>query len=382
LSASLLICAGLLLRTFTQLFAVNVGFETREIARFSVVLPQADYPQLERAVQFYAALESQIGALPGVEAVGSMFGPPLGRGSSFGAVLVEGRPEPAPGADNWGWVHPVTPGLLPALQIPLRRGRLLQPSDNVKGAEPVAVVNEQFARDNFPGEDPIGKRVRVTVHFDFGSPTWRIVGVVGDVRFTSLREQPKADIYLPHGMFGPLSMSVHVRTAAGAPSVFQPAREIVRRLDPNVPVYRMETLEQVLHNAAAPTRLYLFLVALFAVTAALLAAVGLYGVMSYTVTQRTREIGVRMALGAQRNAIVTLIVRQGMQPALLGLLMGAAIALAGGRFFESVLFGVRPNDPVIFTAAAALMGAVALLAAAIPALRASSIDPASVLHGA
>jgi ABC-type antimicrobial peptide transport system permease subunit len=177
-------------------------------------------------------------------------------------------------------------------------------------------------------------------------------------------------------------MTVHVRSAAGAGSVFQPAREIVRRLDPNVPVYRLETIEQVLDNAAAPTRLYLFLVALFAVTAALLAAVGLYGVMSYTVVQRTREIGVRMALGARRDNIVALIVRQGMQPALIGLVIGAGVALAGARYLETVLFGVRPHDPVVFSAAAALMATVALLAAAIPALRASSIDPAEVLHGA
>jgi predicted permease len=381
LSASLLICAGLLLRTFTQLQAVNVGFETREVSRFSVVLPESDYPQLERAVQFYSALEREIAALPGVEAVGTMFAPPLGRGYATGGVLVEGRPAPPPGNEPEAYVRSVTPNLLATLRIPLRHGRLLQAADNVGGTEPVALVNEQFVREHFPNEDPIGKRVTVTVDVGYGSPRWRIVGVVGDVRFTSLREAARADIYLPHAQYGPLSMTVHVRTAAGAPAILQPVREIVRRLDPNVPVYRAETIEQVVDTAAAPTRLYLVLVALFAVTAALLAAVGLYGVVSYIVVQRTREIGVRMALGARRATILTLVVGQGMQPVIIGLIMGVGVALAGAGYLESVLFGVSPRDPIIFSAATVLMAVVALLAAAIPAARASGIDPAKVLHG-
>ena len=381
LSASLLIGAGLLFRTFTELHAVNVGFETREVVRFSVVLPQSDYPDLTRAVEFYEALETRIAALPGVEAVGTMFGPPLGRGRATGNVIIEGRPAPTPGNEPEASVRSVTPGLLAALRIPLRQGRLLRASDNRSDAEPVAVVNEQFVREHFPGADPIGKRVEVTVDLGYGSPAWRIVGVVGDVRFTSLTERAGADIYMPHAQYRPLSMTVHVRNAPGAPAVIQPVRDIVRRLDANVPVYRVESLEQVIDTATAPTRLYLVLVALFAVTAALLAAVGLYGVVSHVVVQRTREIGIRMALGATRDTIVALVVRQGMQPAIIGLVIGVGVAIAGGRYLESVLFGVRPNDPLVFGVAATLMGGVALLAAAIPALRASGIDPAEILRG-
>jgi predicted permease len=381
LSASLLILAGLLFRTFTELHAVNVGFETRELSRFSVVLPESDYPELERATQFYASLETALAALPGVEAVGAMFGPPLGRGHATGDVLIEGRPEPPPGNESEASVRSVTPELLAALRIPLHRGRLLQPSDNRRDAEPVAVINEQFAREHFPNEDPIDRRVRVTVDLGYGSPAWRIVGIVGDVRFSSLREPPAADIYLPHAQYGPLSLTVHVRTAPGAPAVMPSAREIVRRLDADVPVYRVETLQQVMQTATAPARLYLGLVALFAVTAALLAGVGLYGVVSQVVVQRTREIGLRMALGARRDTIVALVVRQGMLPAVVGLIIGAAAAMAGARLLESVLFGVRPHDPVVFGAATALMGLVALVAAAIPAIRASGIDPADALRG-
>jgi predicted permease len=381
LSASLVIGAGLLFRTLTELHAVNVGFETREVVRFSVVLPESDYPDLARAVEFYRALETQVAALPGVEAVGTMFGPPLGRGRATGNVVIEGRPTPSPGTEPEASVRSVTPGLLAALRIPLRQGRLLHASDNRSDAEPVAVVNEQFVREHFPREDPIGTRVRVSVDLGYGSPAWRIVGVVGDVRFTSLTERAGADIYLPHAQYGPLSMTVHVRSAPGAPAIIQPVRDIVRRLDANVPVYRVESLERVVDTATAPTRLYLVVVALFAVTSALLAAVGLYGVVSHAVVQRTREIGIRMALGARRDTIVALVVRQGMEPAIAGLVVGVGVAIAGGRYLESVLFGVRPHDPFVFGVATALGGGVALVAAAIPAFRASGIDPAEVLRG-
>jgi ABC-type antimicrobial peptide transport system permease subunit len=158
-------------------------------------------------------------------------------------------------------------------------------------------------------------------------------------------------------------------------------RDIVRRLDANVPVYRVESLERVVDTATAPTRLYLVVVALFALTSALLAAVGLYGVVSHVVVQRTREIGIRMALGARRETIVALVVRQGMEPAIAGLVVGVGGAIAGGRYLESVLFGVRPDDPLVFGVATALVGGVALLAASIPAFRASGIDPAEVLRG-
>ena len=380
LSASLLIGAGLLVRTFGELHATNIGFETEEVTRFSVVLPESRYTELERGLLFFQSVEESIAALPGVEAVGTMFGAPLGRGNATGVLLVEGRPEPSPGEETPASVRPVTPGLFPALRIPLRRGRLLAASDNRRDAEPVAVVNEALVRQNFPNEDPIGRRVRVTVDMGYGSPQFRIVGVVGDVRSTGITEEAGADIYMPHAQFGPLSMTVHVRTAPGAPAVTDSLRAIVSRLDPAVPVYRVETLQQVVSRLTAPTRLYLALVGLFAVLAALLAAIGLYGVVSYVVVQRRREIGIRVALGAPRRGIVALVVRQGMQPALLGLAVGVLMALAAGRYLESVLYGVRPHDPLVVAVAVTLMAGVALLATLIPAVGASGADPARALH--
>lgn len=380
LSAALLIGAGLLLKTFAKMYAIDVGFEKQQIARFSVVLPAASYPEIERVSQFYAALEARISELPGVEAVGTMFGAPLASGRASGTVLVEGRPEPKPTEEVSGAIRPMTPGLQRTLGLRLARGRLITDADNRRDAEPVAIVNEGFVRQVFPGQDPIGQRVRLTLSEGFGSPYWRIVGVVRDVRFDALTREAQADVFVPHTLYGPRSMIVHVRTAMGAPPMQNAFREAVRAVDPNIPIYRYELIEEAVGKQLAPTRLYLLLVTGFAITAALLAAVGLYGVMSFVVAQRTREIGIRVALGAQRHSVASLIVRQGMQPVAIGLVVGIAGAAAAGQFIQAVLFGVQPRDPLIVVGAAALMSLVALGAAAMPALRASGIDPAKVLH--
>jgi len=380
LSAALLIGAGLLLKTFAKMYAVDVGFEKQRIARFSVVLPAAAYPEIERVSQFYTALEARIAQLPGVEAVGTMYGAPLARGRASGTVLVQGRPDPTPADETEGAIRPLTPGLQRALGLRLARGRPLTDADNRRDAEPVALVNEGFVRQVFPNQDPIGQRVRLTLSEGFGSPYWRIVGVVRDVRFDALTREARADVFVPHTQYGPRSMIVHVRTSVGAPPMQNTLREAVRAVDPNIPIYNFELIEDVVSKQVAPTRLYLLLVAGFAITAALLAAVGLYGVMSFVVAQRTREIGIRVALGAQRTSVASLVVRQGMQPVVVGLAIGIMGAALAGRFIQAVLFGVQPRDPFVVVGAAALMVLVALGAAAMPALRASGIDPARVLH--
>ncbi|HEY7569438.1 MAG TPA: ABC transporter permease [Gemmatimonadaceae bacterium] len=380
LSAALLIGAGLLLKTFTKMYAVDVGFEKQQVARFRVVLPAAAYPEIERVAQFYASLESRISELPGVEAVGSMFGAPLSNQRATATVFVQGRPDPKPENETGAAIRPMTPGLQRVLGLRLLKGRALTDADNRRDAEPVALVNEGFVRQNFPHEDPIGQRVRLSMDEGFGSPYWRIVGIVRDVRFDVLTREALADLFVPHTQYGPRSMNIHVRLAPGAPPMENTLREAVRSVDPNIPIYRYEQIEEVLSKQIAPTRLYLLLVAGFAVTAALLAAVGLYGVMSFIVAQRTREIGIRVALGAQRHGVASLVVRQGMQPVVIGLGIGVFGAALAGRFVESVLFGVQPRDPFVMAAATLLMVLVALGAAAMPALRASGIDPARVLH--
>ena len=380
LSAALLIGAGLLLKTFAKLYAVDVGYTTQQIVRFNLVLPASSYPEIERVSQFYGALESRVATLPGVDAVGTMYGAPLTAGRASGSVFVEGRPEPTPTEEKDASIRPITPGALRALGFQLVRGRPLTDADNRSDAEPVALVNESLVRQHFSNEDPLGRRIRVGVDVGFGSPYWRIVGVVRDARFDALTREAQADVFMPHAKFGPRSMTVHVRTEPGVAPMQTALRDAVRAIDPNVVLHRFEQIEQAVSRQIAPTRLYLLLVAIFAITAALLAAVGLYGVMSFVVTQRTREIGIRVALGARREGVAALVVRQGMQPVLIGIAIGVFGAVLAGRVIEAVLFGVAPRDPIVVASAAGLMVLVALAAAAVPAFRASGIDPARVLH--
>jgi predicted permease len=265
------------------------------------------------------------------------------------------------------------------MRIPILRGRGLEEADDYN-AEPVALVNEAFVRENFPNEEALGQSVRVTVNFGYGSPTWRIVGIVGDVRTRGLELDAEAQIYVPHGQFGPSGMSITVRSVPGAPPLLPAIREEVRQLNPNLPLYRVNTLEEVLRQQVAPTRFYLVLISLFAGLAAVLAAIGLYGVVAYAVSRRTREIGLRVALGANRDGIVRLVLGQGMRPALVGLAFGLGAAFFGGRVMEAVLFGVEPRDPLIFGATGVLLFVVALAATIVPAYRASRVDPVTALR--
>ena len=376
LSAVLLIGAGLLLRSFAQLYAVDVGYETREILRFSLN-PRPE--GLDEVRTFYRTLEERIRTIAGVEAAGSVWGPPLGRGHATGTVLVDGRPEPTPTEETEAAIHPMGPQWMETMRIPILRGRGLQEADDYN-AEPVALVNETFVRENFPNEEPLGQSVRVTVNLGYGSPTWRIVGIVGDVRTRGLELDAEAQIYVPHGQFGPSAMSITVRSVPGAPPLLPAIREEVRQLNPNLPLYRVDTLEEALRQQVAPTRFYLVLISLFAGLAAVLAAIGLYGVVAYAVSRRTREIGLRVALGANRDGIVRLVLGQGMRPALVGLAFGLGAAFFGGRVMEAVLFGVEPRDPLIFGATGVLLFVVALAATIVPAYRASRVDPVTALR--
>jgi putative ABC transport system permease protein len=379
LSALLLVGAGLVLRSFAALYAVDVGFETQNIHRFSLLLPEVRYDSIDVIRNFYRELEDRIRHLPGVESVGSVWGPPLGRGHASGEVLVQGRPKPPPGQERGASIHPVGPGWLETMQVPLRRGRLLDASDD-SGAEPVAVVNETFVKLVFPGEDPLDKIVQVTIDMGFGSPDWRIVGVVGDVRSRAITSDPSAQIYVPHGHFGPEDLTVNVRMRPGAPTVLPAVRTLLVAMDPDVPLYRVETVEEAVARHVAPTRFYLTLIGTFAALASFLAAVGLYGVVAYNASQRSRELGLRMALGAERRGILGMVVLQGMAPATAGLVLGLVGAFFGERVLDAILFGVEPRDLSIYAGTSAVLLAVALVASIVPAHRASRVDPVTVLR--
>jgi predicted permease len=378
LSVLLLAGAGLLLKTFDRLYRVNMGFAAENLTRFDVPLSERRYDSIEKIVAFYAQLEQRLHSLPGVVAVGSAYGPPLRSGRAVGEVRVQGRPEPKRGSELYASVHSMTAGYTEAMQLPLMRGRAIEESDR-NGTLPVAVVSQTFVDENFPGEDPLGKRFEFTIDFGYGSPIWTIVGVVQDVRRTPTSEH-SADIYVPLGQFGPAQLTVTARTAPGIVTPESSMRDIVRSLDPGLPIQNFETVEASMRTFVAPTRFYLITMTVFAALAVVLACVGLYGVVAYVVSRRRREIGIRIALGARREQVVHLMLRQGLQPAASGVAIGLMLALALGRVAESLLFNVSPRDPLIMGAVVVVLAVVTFAAAFLPAVRASRVAPSSALR--
>ena len=379
LSVTLLVGAGLLLDSFARMSAIEPGYETRRVVRFTLSLPEDRYGDLDEIAAFAGALEGGIRTIPGVEAVGSIRAAPLGGSNLIGRVLVEGRPDPPPEDETFAGLRPSTHEYLETMRIPVLRGRGLDASDG-RGAPPVAVVNERFVEENFPGQEILGARVGITIDFGYGSPYFTVVGVVADVLSSSLTGDARAELYVPLAQMGPGYFTVNVRSTPGAPPVLPEVRSRVSALDSDLPLRDVETMEEVVRRELASGRFYLTLVGLFAALALALAAVGLYGVVSYLVARRTREIGVRMAMGAGRRSIAGLVLGQGIRPAALGLGAGLSIAYAGSRLLESLLYQVDPTDPSIFGGVAVLLVSVLIAATLLPARSATRVDPVEALR--
>jgi predicted permease len=379
LAAVLLVGAGLLLKSFAALYTVDPGFDSRNLSRFTVLLPEMRYDTLDEVRRFYRELEDRVRAIPGVESAGSVWGPPFGRGRATGEVEVAGRPKALPGEEREAAIHSIGPGYLETMRTAVVRGRGLTPADDRSSSEPVALVSETFARENFPSEDPLGREVTMTVDLGYGSPAFRIVGVVENVRSRALENEPGSEIYVPHGHYGPESMTVVIRSAPGI-EVLPAVRSILRDLEPVAAIHRIETMDEVLDRQIAPMRFHLALIAVFATVAAVLAAVGIYGVVAYAAASRTRELGLRLALGAERGAVSRLMLLEGMKPALLGMAIGLAVAALGGEVMQSVLFSVHFRDPSVLAGTGLLLGTVALAATLLPARRASRIDPVRAIR--
>jgi putative ABC transport system permease protein len=326
-------------------------------------------PRPEQVRQLYADILTRVASLPGVESAGLVSSLPLQRGAPPDDFQIEGRPRPAPGATayNADYVM-VTPGFFETLRIPLRRGRLLQPGD-VEGAPLVAIVNQATARKYWPGEDPIGKRIR---YFGDDAPWVTIVGIVGNVRSRELTAEPRPAIYAPHpqasrgpsyddtGLLRFLSLVVR---APARPQELAPAvRAIFRERDPRLPLSSLMTMTEVVSRAAAQPRFTSLLMSLFAAAALLLAMVGIYGVMSYSVEQARHAIGIRMALGATTADVLGLVVVQGARMAAAGVGFGLAAAVLVTRSMGSLLYQVSPTDPATFGAIALILTLVSLLA--------------------
>jgi putative ABC transport system permease protein len=375
LSVVLMTGAALLLRSFNELSTLEPGFETSATLRFTLVVDG----ELEKIRSFYRTLEERIAALPGVESVGSIFGAPLGPGHTTAELSFPGRAAPEPGEESLAGIRAVSPHYLETARIPLIVGRTLRPEDDV-AALPVAVVNQTFARRNFPGEDPLGKQVRVNMSRRFGSPVWTIVGVVGDIRSESLVREPIAEIYVPHGLFGPGYMTVTVRYASETRSLLTAVRSEVHALDPTLPLRFTETIADAVKEELRLKRFVTLLSTLFALIALILSAIGLHGVLAYLVSHRTREIGLRAALGARRGQIIRLIIIDGLGLMILGTLVGLVLSLWTGRIMASLLFQISPWDPPAFIMAVTALLLSGLAAFYMPARRASRVDPMRALR--
>jgi putative ABC transport system permease protein len=375
LALVLLVGAGLLVRSFMALMHVDPGFDPSRAITMKVTLPAAKYPTATAIRAFFDRLYARVDALPGVEASGGVsFLPLTGIGSATG-FTIEGKEAPAPGQEPVTDVRAISHDYFRAMGIPLLRGRFFDSRENGERLRRV-IVSESLASRYFPGEDPIGRRIVLSWN-DRGPD--EIVGVVGDVR-NGMEDAIRPTTYLPPARFAYPFTSIAVRTS-GSVSPLAPAFvSAVREIDPEVPVSDIRPMTEVLSISTAQRRLTMMLLGIFAAMALLLAAVGLYGVISYTVTQRTQEIGIRMALGAQRRDVLRMVVGQAMTLTALGVAIGAAGAFLLTRLMATLLFKVEPGDPATFAGVALLLAFVALVASYIPGLRATTVDPVVALR--
>ncbi|MGD9905367.1 MAG: ABC transporter permease [Vicinamibacterales bacterium] len=386
LAVVLLVGATLLVRSLWRLQDVPPGFAPSAVTAMDVSLPTAVYPEGSQ-VRFYERLEERVRALPGVERVGAINILPLSANYDSRGVQVEDHPRPE-GQALSPQARSVTPGYFAAMGVPLQRGRLFDERDR-EDSPLVVVISATMARQYWPGEDPLGRRLTFNsgipreAQQEVGGPGSReVVGIVGDVHHLALDEPEVPMFYTPHAQQPSYhTMTLVVRGRAEVAGLAAAARAELRQLDAGVPLYQVRTIDQVLARVVAQPRLRAGLLTLFALLAALLAALGVYGVVSYVVQHRTAEIGVRMALGASRRDVLAMLLGQGMRPVLAGVAAGLAGAWGLSRTLSALLFGVTAGDVGSYAVAAALLVTAALAATLVPAHRATSIDPAIALRG-
>ncbi len=378
LAVVLLIGASLLIKSVQRLHEVDPGFNPARLVSMNVWLPRAKYPDNAAALRFFDRMIERLGALPGAEAAALTSVLPVSGNFDTRTIQVEGQPilpGEMPEVDN----YMVTPGYLGAMSIQLLRGRDLTVQDNADA--PMAVlVSEEMARKLWPNEDPIGKRLRFHNPDPVEERPWRtVVGTVGDVKQYGLDRPETMALYVPLAQMPNSAMTLVVRTRAEPAAMIAAIRQQILALDPEQAVFKVATMEELISDSTALRRFSMMLLGLFAALALLLAAIGIYGVLAQLVAQRTHEIGIRMALGAQARDILKLVVGHGMALTIAGIVVGLAGAFGLTRLMANLLFAVEPTDPTAFLTIAFLLGLVALLACYLPARRAARLDPKTAL---
>jgi putative ABC transport system permease protein len=378
LALVLLVGVGLMVRSFQKLQGVELGFDPEGVMTARVTLPKAPYGDDARMVQFYDALRERVSTMPGVTSAGMVNALPILGGGPYLSFDEQGAPPLPPGDSPDANIRVVDPGYFDAMRIPLRAGRSLAETDRA-GATNVILINETMAHRYWPGQDPIGRRIAFDGAND--APNYReIVGVVGDVRHEDIDKTDYPAVYVTYMQRPAASLAVVLRTDGDPTKLAEGIRGAVRETDRNLPVYSLRTMDEALSETLAPRRYATLLLGAFGLIALVLAAIGIYGVMSYLVAQRTQEIGIRMALGAERRTVLGMVLRQGMTMAIAGLVAGALAAVGLAHLLASQLYDTSPVDPLAFTGAVAVLVAAALLACYIPARRATKVDPMIALR--
>jgi putative ABC transport system permease protein len=381
LAVMLLAGAGLLLRSFMKLQAVDPGFKVDKALTFDISLPDARYREDGRRVAFFDQLMPRLRALPGAQAASAVMGLPLSGLDFIISFEVKGRPPVPPAQQPAMQVRVASPGYFEAIGIPIRRGRLFTDADTA-GTPPVVLITESAARQFFPNEDPIGKTITLGWRRGPGTPRagGEVVGVLGDIKDEGLNEPDPPQIYLPYRQWPVSSMSVVLKSSVPPLSLAGAVRTEVYAIDGSLPVSNVSTLDAVVAKSISQQRFYMLLLTIFAGVALVLAAVGIFGVLSYAVSQRTREIGIRMALGAQGRTVIRLIVFEALVLVALGVAAGLAGGLVLSQTMSKMLFDVAPTDPATYATVAAVLAAVALAASYVPARRATRVDPIVALR--
>lgn len=377
----LLVGAGLMMRSFGLLVNIDPGFDPENVMTGRISLNREVYEKTDERVRYVNQTLDRLRALPGVESAAFVAPMPFSGGNVGSDFRIEGRPAPAPGQEPSASNRSVTPQYFQAIKIPLRKGRFFTAQDQ-RGGVGVAIINEALARFYFPNEDPLGKRIsNIGANQNDGDPEqYEIVGVVGDVHHSSLTKAATPEIYLPYQQNSWNWGNFFVRTINDPAGLTRSFTEAIREGDRTVPVTNVQPLTQAISDTVAQARFYTLLFTLFGVTGLLLTMTGIYGVISYTVSQQTKEIGVRMALGAQARDVLKLVIGQGMILTLIGIGVGLCGAVLLTRLMQTLLFGINATDPMTFTGVAFVLTLVAFVACYVPARRATKVDPMIALR--